>query len=199
MKTTFKSCLLSGAILFLANAGNAAETTLAIDPVHSTLGFKVRHLFSNVEGHFTKFSGTVRVDPDNPENSSVACTIQTASVDTGVEKRDSHLRTPDFFDAAKFPTMTFKSTKVTKLGPDTADVAGDFTLHGVTKQIVLHVKFLGKGKGMTGGLTTGWEATTAIKRSEYGLTWNKVIEGASVVADDVDIDLQVAADEPPKK
>ena len=171
---------------------------LQFDPVHSTVGFKVRHFFSNVEGHFDKFTGTVQVDPDHPENSSVTCAIQTASVDTGTAKRDEHLRSPDFFDVTKYPAMTFTSKKVNVLGPDSADVVGDLTLHGVTKEVTLHVKFLGKGKGMKGGLTTGWEATTQIKRSDYGLTWNKVIEGTAVVADDVDIDLQIAADEPAK-
>ena len=119
--------------------------------------------------------------------------IATKSVNTANEKRDTHLRSADFFDTEKFPDMTFKSKKVARTGDDTADVTGDFTLHGVTKEVVLKVKFLGKGKGMTGGLQTGWEAKTTIKRSDYGLTWSKVIEGTSVVGDDVEITLEIEA------
>ena len=191
--------LLFGALLSLCGAESLfAATTLQFDPIHSTVGFKVRHLFSNVEGHFDKFTGTIVADADHPENSTVTCSIETATVDTGTAKRDAHLKSPDFFDVEKFPTMTFTSKKVNVLGPDSADVVGDFTLHGVTKEVTLHVKFLGKGQGMMGGLTTGWEATTQIKRSDYGLVWNKLIEVTAVVGDDVDIDLQIAADEPKK-
>ncbi len=192
--------LLFGALLSLSAAPrlSAADTTLAFDPVHSTVGFKIRHLFSNVEGHFKKFTGEIQVDPDHPETASVSCSIETTTIDTGNAKRDEHLRTADFFDVVKFPAMTFKSKKVTVLGPDSATVVGDLTLHGVTKDVTLNVKLLGKGKGMKGSLTSGWEATTRIKRSEFGLVWGKVVEGTDLVGDDVDIDLQIAADEQAK-
>jgi polyisoprenoid-binding protein YceI len=167
---------------------------LSIDPVHSTVGFKIRHLFGNVTGRFTDVSGTIKVDPDHPENASVDATIGIKSIDTANQMRDNDLRGSNFFDADKFPTMTFKSTKVAMQGKDAADVTGDLTLHGVTKPVTLHVAFLGKGPGMK-GMTTGWEATGSLKRSDYGLTWSKTIEGTQMVGDDVSIDLEISADE----
>ena len=190
MKTTLR---LFAATLALTLAHASAAEKFEIDPVHSTIGFKVKHLFSYVTGRFNEVQGTISADAAKPEDSSVEVKIATKSVNTANEKRDTHLRSPDFFDAEKFPEMTFKSKKIARAGDDTADVTGDFTLHGVTKEVVLKVKFLGKGKGMTGGLQTGWEAKTTIKRSEYGLTWNKVIEGTSVVGDDVEITLEIEA------
>ena len=190
MKTTLR-ILAATFALTLAHA-SAAEK-FAIDPVHSTIGFKVKHLFSYVTGRFNEVQGTISADAAKPEDSSVEVKIATKSVNTANEKRDAHLRTADFFDVEKFPEMTFKSKKVARTGDDTADVTGDFTLHGVTKEVVLKVKFLGKGKGMTGGLQTGWEAKTTIKRSDYGLVWNKVIEGTSVVGDEIEIDLLIEA------
>ncbi len=190
MKTTLR---IFAATLALTLAHASAAEKFEIDPVHSTIGFKVKHLFSYVTGRFNDVQGTITADAAKPEGSSVEVKIATKSVNTANEKRDTHLRSPDFFDVEKFPEMTFKSKKVTRTGEDTADVTGDFTLHGVTKEVVLKVKFLGKGKGMTGGLQTGWEAKTTIKRSEYGLTWSKVIEGTAVVGDEIEIDLQIEA------
>ncbi len=190
MKTSLH-ILFAAFSITLAHA--SAGEKFAIDPVHSTIGFKVKHLFSYVTGRFDTVSGTIDVDPAKPENSSVEVKIETKSVNTANEKRDGHLKSPDFFDVEKFPDMSFKSKKVTRTGEDTADVTGDFTLHGVTKEVTLKAKFLGKGKGMTGGLQTGWEAKTTIKRSDYGLTWNKVVEGVSAVGDEVQIDLQIEA------
>src|SRR5207248_2432465 len=129
------------------------------------------------------------VDAEHPENSTVEATISTRSITTQNEKRDTHLRSPEFFDVEKFAAMTFKSKSVHQLGPDSADVLGDLTIHGVTKEVTLHTKFLGKGKGPM-GITTGWEATTSIKRSDFGLTWNKMIEGVAMVGDEVDIELE---------
>ena len=167
---------------------------LSIDPVHSTVGFKIRHLFGNVTGRFTDVSGTIKVDPDHLESASVEATIGIKSIDTANVKRDADLRSANFFDAEKYPTMTFKSTKVEVKGQE-ADVTGDLTLHGVTKPVTLHVKFLGKGPGMKGGITTGWEATGSLKRSDYGLTWSKTIEGTQLVGDDVSIDIEITADQ----
>jgi polyisoprenoid-binding protein YceI len=180
------------ALLALSSA--RAADTFAIDKMHSTLGFEVRHLFSKVPGKFDEFTGTIQYDEANPENSSVVVTIQTKSIDTSNEMRDADLKSPNFFDAAKNPQITFKSKSVKKTGDGKFDVTGDFTLHGVTKEVVLKVELLGKGAGMQGATVSGWEATTAIKRSEYGLAWNKVIEGTQVVGDDVSIDLKVEAD-----
>lgn len=190
MKTSLR---IFATTIALALAHASAAEKFEIDPVHSTIGFKVKHLFSYVTGRFNEVQGTISADAAKPDDSSVEVKIATKSVNTANEKRDTHLRSPDFFDAEKFPDMTFKSKKVARTGDDTADVTGDFTLHGVTKEVVLKAKFLGKGKGMTGGLQTGWEARTTIKRSDYGLVWNKVIEGTAVVGDEIEIDLLIEA------
>jgi polyisoprenoid-binding protein YceI len=182
-------------LLLLALGPISRADTLKIDPVHSTVGFKIRHLFANVTGRFTEVSGAIDVDPAHPENASVDATIAIKSIDTANAMRDKDLRGPNFFNADQFPTMTFKSAKVAVTGQQ-ADVTGDLTLHGVTKPVTLHVTLLGKGPGMKGGLTTGWSATGSLKRSDYGLTWSKTIEGTQLVGDDVSIDLEITADEP---
>src|SRR5580692_3969536 len=179
--------------LLIVQSASAADT-FAIDKAHSSIGFQVRHLFSNVPGKFDDFSGTIVFDVANPEQSSVEVSIKTASIDTGVKMRDDDLRSPNFFDATKFPETTFKSKSVKKTGDNTFDVTGDLTMHGVTKEVVLKVELIGKGAGMKGSVLTGWDATTALKRSDFGLAWSKVIEGTQVVGDDVKIELHIEAD-----
>lgn len=192
MKKVSIPALLSA--LLIAHSVLAADT-FTIDKAHSSIGFQIRHLFSNVPGKFNDFSGAIHFDEADPDQSSVEVTIKTASVDTGVKMRDDDLRSPNFFDAGKFPEITFKSKSVKANGKDTADVTGDLTIHGVTKEVVLKVELIGKGPGMKEGtITSGWDATTAIKRSDFGLSWNKVIEGTQVVGDDVKIELHVEAD-----
>jgi polyisoprenoid-binding protein YceI len=171
-----------------------AADTYVFDTAHSSIGFQIRHLFSNVPGKFDDFTGTIQFDEANPDQSSVEVNIKTASIDTGVKMRDDDLRSPNFFDATKFPETTFKSKSVKKTGDNTFDVTGDLTMHGVTKEVVLKVELIGKGAGMKGSVLTGWDATTALKRSDFGLAWNKVIEGTQVVGDDVKIELHVEAD-----
>jgi polyisoprenoid-binding protein YceI len=179
-------CLVSSAI--------AAPETYKIDPVHSSITFKVRHLFSFVTGKFTKFDGTFTVDADAVDQANVSAAVQTPSIDTGEPDRDKHLKSPDFFDAAKFPEIAFKSKSVKQTGKNTADILGDFTMRGVTKELTLHAQFLGKGKGMKSEIS-GWHLTAdPIKRSDYGLKWNKVVEGTQVVGDDVEITIDVEAD-----
>ena len=175
-----------------------ADDIYKIDPVHSSISFKVRHFFSYVNGNFSKFTGTINVNSDHPEKSSVTAAIQSASINTGNEKRDEDLRSPDFLDAAKFPEITFKSKSVKQTGADTGDIIGDLTMHGVTKEITLHAKFLGKGKGMGGHAISGWQVTAdPIKRSDYGLSWSKVVEGTAVVGEDVAVTIEVEADKAP--
>jgi polyisoprenoid-binding protein YceI len=147
-----------------------------------------------VPGKFDDFEGKIQFDEANLESSSVEVTIKAASVDTGVAKRDENLRSPDFFDVEKFPEITFKSKSVKRTGENAGEVTGDLTMHGVTKEVVLKVELLGKGAGPHGKPVSGWEATTNLKRSEFGLTWNKLIEGAQIAGDDVEIDLSVEAD-----
>ena len=171
------------------------------------MGFLIRHLFTKVPGRFTDFSGQISFDEANPEQSTVEVTIKTASVNTDNEMRDKDLRSPNFFDVEKFPEMTFRSKSVKRTGQNTADVTGDLTMHGVTKEVGLKVEFTGKGTGagpqgtMVSGsgrdamtMVSGWDATTTLKRSDFGLTWNQMIEGTRVVGDDVQIDLHVEAD-----
>jgi polyisoprenoid-binding protein YceI len=168
--------------------------TYVFDKVHSTMGFQVRHLFSKVPGKFDDFEGKIQFDEANPENSSVEVKIKTASVDTGFAVRDNNLRSPDFFDVEKFPEITFKSKSVKRTGETTGEVTGDLNMHGVTKEVVLNVELLGKGAGPKGTTLSGWEAKTDLKRSEFGLTWNQMVEGTQVVGEDVEIDLHVQAD-----
>jgi polyisoprenoid-binding protein YceI len=195
MKTFF---VLVAVVILSGSLAAPAEEIYKIDPVHSSISFKVRHFFSYVTGDFKKFEGTIHVDMTHPENSSVTATIDVASIDTKNDKRDEDLRSPDFFDAAKFPTITFKSKSVKKTGPESGDIIGDFTMHGVTREITLHAKFLGKGKGMGGKSISGWQVTTdPIKRSEYGLNWSKAVEGTAVVGEEVTIAIDVEADKAP--
>ncbi len=185
--------LLCGSIITVR-----ADDTYKIDPVHSAISFKVRHFFSYVHGSFRKFEGTIKVDPDHSEKSSVTATIDAASITTQNDKRDEDLRSDDFFDVAKYPTITFKSKSVKQTGADSGDILGDLTMHGVTKEITLHVKFLGKGKGMGGKPISGWQVTPdPIKRGEYGLTWSKAVEGTAVVGEEVTISIDVEADKAP--
>ncbi|HEX8297182.1 MAG TPA: YceI family protein [Chthoniobacteraceae bacterium] len=175
---------------------NEALTRFEIDPVHSAVGFRVKHLFSFVPGRFRDFSGTLFIDPKAPEKSRVQVTIQTASIDTADEKRDTHLRGPDFFDAKQFPQMTFNSKKVNISGEETAFITGDLTIRGVQREVILQTKFLGKGKGNDGRMHTGWEARTSVKRSDFGLTWSKTVEGTQLVGDNIEITLEIDAIEP---
>jgi polyisoprenoid-binding protein YceI len=121
-------------------------------------------------------------------------TIKSASVNTDNGQRDNDLRSPNFFDTGTFPTLSFRSTSVKPTGEKTEDVTGDLTMHGVTRPVTLKVEFLGKGKGPKGSTLAGWDATGSLRRSDFGLTWNKVVEGTQVVGDDVDIELHIEGD-----
>jgi len=171
----------------LAGAAWAATETFKFDKVHSLIGFRIRHIVTKVEGRFKDYDGTIVLDRTNPAASHVELTIQAASIDTGYDTRDKDLRSPNYFDVEKYPTITFKSTKVESRGSDSYDVTGDFTLHGVTKSIHIPVRHTGFGKvGNTE--KAGFEIALPIKRSDYGMT-----AGAPVVADDVEINIQVEA------
>jgi len=171
----------------LAGAAWAATETFKFDKVHSLIGFRIRHIVTKVEGRFKDYDGTIVLDRTNPAASHVELTIQAASIDTGYDTRDKDLRSPNYFDVEKYPTITFKSTKVEPKGSDSYDVTGDFTLHGVTKSIHIPVRHTGFGKvGNTE--KAGFEIALPIKRSDYGMT-----AGAPVVADDVEINILVEA------
>lgn len=145
-------------------------------------------------GKFQDFSGTLKVDRANPEASSVEFTIQAASVFTNDAKRDEHLRTPDFFDVASHPKITFKSTSVRPAGKDVYEVTGDLTMRGVTKRITLPVTFLGEGKDPWGNEKMGFELATRLDRKDYGINWNKALDqGGFLVGDEVKVEISVEA------
>jgi len=183
--------LITSAALLLATAlpSGAAVETYKIDPAHSAVTFKVRHFFTPVPGSFGKFEGTIKVDRENLENSSVEATIDATSVDTGHERRDNHLKNEDFFLVSEYPTITFKSTSWKKgASDDEFEVTGDLSIKDVTKSVVLDVKLLGFGEGMRGAFLSGWEAETEIDRRDFGVNY-----GAGVVGNDVDIQITVEA------
>ncbi len=188
----YKRILALVSLLALAAAAHAATEAYTIDPVHSSLGFTIRHLVSKVPGRFPKFTGTINVDRANLANSSVEATIEVGSVNTENEKRNGHLMSADFFDVAKFPTASFKSKSWSKTGEDTYDVTGDLTIKGVTKETVLHVTSLGFAPGMKPGTTvSGWEATGAIKKSDFGVSGPAML--GKVLGDDVAISISIEA------
>jgi len=195
MKLTSKILALAAAASALASAASAAVETFKIDPVHSSVGFTIRHIVSKVPGSFTTFSGTVMVDRDNMENNSVEATIDVGSVDTRNDHRNAHLKSPDFFDAVKFPTITFKSKAWKKTGDGMFDVTGDLTIKDVTKEVVLKVSFLGFGPGMKGGTSSGWEATTTLNRMDFGVVGPAML--GTMVGSDVAVTIEVAAEAPP--
>jgi len=172
----------------------AAPETYTIDPAHSAVGFSIRHLFSRVPGRFTKFEGKIVVDRDDFTKSSVDVSIDAASIDTNEPARDKHLKSPDFFDVAKNPKLTFKSTKVTQAGPTKLSVEGSLTIRGTTKPVTLDVDVLGFGPGYGGKVLGGFEARTKINRQDFGVAWNDLIEGGgAVLGDEVEIKINVEA------
>jgi polyisoprenoid-binding protein YceI len=180
-------------LIALAGSASAATEQFVFDKAHSRVGFQIRHWLTKVEGQFRDYEGKIAIDRGNPANSSVDLTIQAASIDTGQENRDKHLRSADFFDVEKFPTITFKSTKVVPKGKDRYEVTGDFTMHGVTKTIVVPVQntgFLNLGKQEK----AGFEVAFPLYRKEFGITWNRTADqGGVMLGDDVDVTILVEA------
>ena len=166
-----------------------------IDPSHSDATFSVKHMmFSTVRGHFNVLSGQLSIDEEQPENSWVEAQVDVTSVDTRSEQRDGHLRSPDFFDAEKYPTLTFKSTKVERVSGNQYRVLGDLTMHGVTKPVVFNAEYHGQGKNPWGMQVAGLSAKTKINRKEWGLNWNAPLEtGGVLVSEDVNIEIDLEA------
>ena len=169
--------------------------TYAIDKNHSEAMFRVRHLVSKVSGKFDDFAGTINVDPKNAAASSVQFAIKTASVDTGNADRDKDLRTANFFDADRYPEITFKSISVKPTSKkDVYDVTGDLTMRGVTKRITIPVEFLGFARDPWGGDRAGFTLSTTLNRKDYGINWNKALDnGGYLLSDDVDITVNIEA------
>jgi len=170
MKLLSKTLVFSAIAAGLATSASAAVETYTIDPVHSSVGFSIRHVISKVPGRFTQFSGIITVDRDNLENSSVTATIDVGSINTDNEKRDADLKSAGYFNASSFASMTFKSKSWKKTGENAFDVTGDLTIRGVTKEVVLKVYLLGFGPGMMGAQLSGWDATVTINRDDFGVT-----------------------------
>ena len=186
------SMLALGAALVAGDTVKANPVAWTVDPAHSEVSFRVRHLTGRVRGHFKEFSTSLMADPAQLTTGSVTVEVKTASVSTENEKRDTHLRGPDFFDVEKFPVMTFKSTKVEANGKDIA-LSGDLTIRGVTRPVVLKGTFNGKVVDPWGKERLGFEVSTTIDRRDFGLVWNKLVEGSSLVGDEVTIDIAIEA------
>ncbi len=187
------SPLLALAVLALAPAARAEKETFTIDKAHTEFGFKVRHFVSKVGGRFTKFDGTIEIDRANPSASAVHLTIDATSIDTGNANRDKDLNSPNFFDTAKFPQITFTSTKIAAKGKDVYEVTGDLTMRGVTKPVVLTVAANGFANDGRGGQKAGFDVTGKLNRKDFGVSWNNVVDGNAILSDDVDLDITIEA------
>ncbi len=173
-------------------APQASATTYAIDQAHTTVSFRIRHLFSYVQGTFNEFEGTFEYVPGQPGQWKAQAVIQAASIDTRVEKRDAHLRSKDFFDVERSPTITFTSTGVTDATETTAKLQGLLAIHGVEQPVTLDLAIHGEGKDPWGNVRSGFTATTTIDRKAFGLTWNEALEtGQLLVGEEVEITLEV--------
>lgn len=172
------------------------KTSYKIDPAHSSAHFVVRHMMiTNVRGGFSGVQGVIEYDPDHPAASTVDVTIDAGKINTLDEQRDAHLKNADFLDVAQYPTMTFKSKKVSPNGDGEWKVTGDLTIHGVTKEVVLNAEGpTPEGKDPFGNTRIGASAATKIKRSDFGLTWNAALEtGGILLGDDLKIEMEVSA------
>jgi polyisoprenoid-binding protein YceI len=184
--------LAAVALLALAPALGFAQSTWILEPNHTHSSFTVRHLvISNVRGEFGKTTGTVTLDEKDVTKSTVEASIETGTIDTRVPDRDAHLRSPDFFDAAKYPAITFKSTRIENAGHGKLKVHGNLTIKDVTKPVVLDVTGpTGEIKDPWGNTRRGVSATARINRRDFGLNWSKVVEAGPVVGDEVTIEIE---------
>ena len=173
----------------------AAADTFVIDRAHSSVQFGIRHMMSRVNGGFGDFSGTIVGDPAKPLEAKVDFKIAATSIDTNQEGRDKHLRTADFFDVEKFPEITFTSTKISPAsGKDKFDVAGKLTMHGVTKDVVVNVTYLGMMMDPSKKEKFGFEAVTTLNRKDFGIVWNRALDaGGAVLSDDVTVTVNLQA------
>lgn len=176
----------------LCFANIAWAETFKVDPDHTTVTFKIRHLLGYVHGNFEQFEGTIDYDPDKPELSKTSGTIKVEGLNTRVKERDKHLKSADFFDVKKYPEIKFTSTKVLKVTQDGGQLEGLLTIHGVEKKVILDVENHGILKDPWGNTRLALTATTKINRKDFGLTWNQVIESGQVlVGDEVFITVEV--------
>jgi polyisoprenoid-binding protein YceI len=190
---TFVQTTLFLILAALAPALAGAEPAVyKVDPDHSSVEFRIRHFVTNVPGRFTDFQGTIKYDPQNPAASGIEVTVQAASIDTDTPDRDKHLRSEDFFDVEKYPTLSFASVQAKPVDANTLEVTGDLTIHGVTHRITIPVRLLGTMKSL-GGEKAGFETSFTINRKDYGVVWNRVVETGTMLGDDVNITISVEA------
>jgi polyisoprenoid-binding protein YceI len=195
MKTSIPIRVGAAMLVFagLAAPSRGAEETFVFDKAHSTLGFRIRHVVTKVNGRFKDFDGTIWIDRQSPTASKVDLTIRTASIDTGNDNRDQDLRSANFFEVEKFPTITFRSTKIEPKGSDAFVVTGDLSMHGVTKSIQVPVTSSGFGK-MGKTEKAGFSISFSLNRKDYGITWNRALDqGGTLLGDDVEIVIEVEA------
>jgi len=195
MRRSIRLLVPALAVALLVPAPTRAATW-ELDPAHSTIGFAIRHMMiSTVRGQFRTFTGKATGDPKTPDKAAIEASIDAASIDTANEKRDGHLKSPDFFDVAKFPTITFKSKTITAAGAGKAKVTGDLTMHGVTKEVVLEVEGPTQViKDPMGNTRAGAHATAKINRKDFGIAYNKALDGGGLmVGDEVEITIDVEA------
>jgi polyisoprenoid-binding protein YceI len=183
---------------FVAASPAAAQDTWSVDKAHSEVTFQIRHFVTKVRGRFTDFAGTIVANAAKPEASSVEFTIKATSIDTDSEYRDKDLRSANFFDVEKFPEVTFKSSKVSPAGKDRYSVTGLLTMHGVSKEIVLPVSYLGSmpTKDREGRETAkgGFATSVTLNRKDFGITWNRALDtGGFMLGDDVTIEINIEA------
>ena len=182
--------LLAG-FLLLSFSQAAQAAVYKVDTDHTAVSFKIRHLFSNVTGHFKSFEGVIEYEPGKPETWKTWGSIDVASIDTNVPERDKHLKSADFFEAETFPKIEFKSTGVTEAAESSAKLAGLLKLHGVEKPVTLDLEIHGVGKDPWGNVRAGFTATTKINRKDFGLNWNQALEtGQLLVGEEVLITIE---------
>jgi polyisoprenoid-binding protein YceI len=166
--------------------------TYGVDQVHSQVTFQVRHMLSRTRGRFTDFDGTIRLDRERPESSSVEFRVRAASIDTDNPQRDEHLRSGDFFDASRHPDVVFRSEQVKPVGKDRYDVTGTLSLRGIEKRIVLPVTFLGTAKDPWGNVRAGFATEAVVNRKEFGMVWNAALDnGGLLLGDEVTVTIEL--------
>ena len=194
MKRSLITLIFAASALGSLTSAKAAVETYNIDPVHTWVGFSIAHFFTKVPGYFGKVKGTIVVDRDHLENSTVEAVIGVASITTNTKMRDDDLRSTNFFDAAQFPSMTFKSESWKSAGDNTYAVTGILTMKNIAKEVVLTVKSLGFGPGMKGAAISGWEASLTLERRDFDSTADQGLIGNSVdVLINVEADLHKSA------
>jgi polyisoprenoid-binding protein YceI len=193
MKPLYRFLLILAAWAAVLSTATANEV-YKINTAHSSISFKVHQYLAVTNGKFKKFSGTIDIDRDHPEKSSVVAKIDVRSIDTGIRKRDDHLRSAEFFNVGKFPEITFKSQSVKQTGQQSGNIVGDFTMHGVTKPITLHVKLLTPLRDEASMQHSRWEVTTApLKRRDFGLMFGSSTEAVSGIGQEVAINIEIEA------